>query len=98
MPNHSIVRGQSDKNLGSPPDGATIAREIYFRVVRSRRRLLSKFQPNRTRSFVLTACGTGRVRGKMEEEQYGSETRFLFLEGKSRSEIKSFDGDCQKLV
>jgi len=37
--------------------------EMYYRVVHSRRRLLSKFQPNRTRSFVLTACGIGRVRG-----------------------------------
>jgi len=57
------IRGQSDKYLASPPDGVTIAREIYYRVVHSRRRLLSKFQPNRTRNFVLTACGIGRVRG-----------------------------------
>jgi len=44
----------------------------------------------------------------MEKEQYRSVIRFLFLEGKSRSEIKerldavygdfSFDGDSQKLV
>jgi len=45
------------------PDGVTIAREIYYHVVHYRRRLLSKFQPNRTRSYVLTACGIGRVRG-----------------------------------
>ena len=51
------LRGRSDKYLVSPPEGATIAREIYYRVVHSRRRLLSKFQSNRTRSFVLTACG-----------------------------------------
>jgi len=57
------MRGQSDKYLASPLDGVTIAREIYYRVVHFRRRLLSKFQPNRTRSFVLTACGIGRVRG-----------------------------------
>jgi len=45
---------------------------------------------------------------KMEKEQYRSVIRFLFLEGKSRSEVKerldavyrlfSFDGDRQKLV
>jgi len=58
----SIIRGQSDKYLASPTD-VTIAREIYYRVVHSRRRLLSKFQPNRTRSFGLTACGIGHVRG-----------------------------------
>jgi len=58
-----VLRGQSDKYLASPPDGVTIARKIYYRVVHSRRRLLPKFQPNRTRSFVLTACGIGRVRG-----------------------------------
>ena len=53
-----IVRGRPDKYLASPPDGATIARKIYYRVVHCHRRLLSKFQPNRTRSFVLTACGS----------------------------------------
>jgi len=58
---NSIVRGQSDKYLASPPDGVTIAREIFYRIVHSRRRLLSKFQP-RSRSFVLTACGIGRFR------------------------------------
>jgi len=57
----TYIRGQSDKNLASQPVGVTIAREINFRVVKSRRLLLSKFQPNRTRSFVLTACGIGRV-------------------------------------
>ena len=57
------IRGWSDKYLAPPPDGATIAREIYYRVVHCRRRLLSKFQPNQTRSFVLTACGSCRVRG-----------------------------------
>jgi len=30
------LRGQSDKYLASPPDGVTIAREIYYRVVHSR--------------------------------------------------------------
>ena len=57
------LRGRSDKYLASPPEGVTIAREMYHRVVHCRRRLLSKFQSNRTRSFVLTACGNGRVRG-----------------------------------
>jgi len=46
-----VIRGQSDKYLASPPDGVTIAREIYFRVVHSRRRLLSKFQPNLRKNF-----------------------------------------------
>jgi len=32
------IRGQSDKYLASPPDGVTIAREIYYRVVHFRRR------------------------------------------------------------
>jgi len=35
-----LIRGQSDKYLASPPDGVTIAREIYYRVVHSRRRLV----------------------------------------------------------
>jgi len=26
------IRGQSDKYLVSPPDGVTIAREIYYRI------------------------------------------------------------------
>ena len=56
------VRGRSDKYLSSPPEGAIIAREIYYRVVHSRRRLLSKFQSNRTRSFVLSECGNGRYK------------------------------------
>ena len=56
---HNLQR----RYLASPPEGAIIAREIDYRVVHSRRRLLSKFQSNRTRSFVLTACGNGRVRG-----------------------------------
>jgi len=59
----SAYEGSPISTLSLPPDGVTIAREIYYRVVRSRRRLLSKFQPNRTCSFVLTACGIGRVRG-----------------------------------
>ena len=41
-----IVRGRSDKYLASPLEGATIAREIYYRVAHSRRRVLSKFQLN----------------------------------------------------
>ena len=60
---YAHIRGRPDKYLASPPEGATIARQIYHRVVHSRRRLLSKFQSNRNRSFVLTACGNGLVRG-----------------------------------
>jgi len=63
----TCIRGPSDKYLASPSDGVTIAREINYRVVHFRRLLLSKFQPNRTRSFVLTACGIGRVRGFYEK-------------------------------
>ena len=55
---------RSDEYLASPPDGATTARKIYNRVVHCRRRLLAKFQPNRTRSFVSTACGNCRIRNK----------------------------------
>ena len=47
-----LIRWRSDKYLTLPPEGATIARQ-----------LLSKFQSNRTRSFVLTAYGNVRVRG-----------------------------------
>jgi len=36
------VRGQSDKYSASLPDGVTIAREIYYRVLHSRSRLLTK--------------------------------------------------------
>ena len=57
------IQGRCDKYLVLSPVGAIIAREIYYRVVHSRRGLLSKFQSNRTRSFVLAACGNGRVRG-----------------------------------
>ena len=57
------IRGRSDKYLTSSSEGATVAREMYYRVVHSRRRLLSKFHSNRTRSFVLAAWGNGRVRG-----------------------------------
>ena len=58
-----LIWGRSDKYLALPPGGATIAIETYYRVIHSRRRLLSKFQLNPTRSFVLTACGNGRLRG-----------------------------------
>ena len=58
----SHLRGRSDKYLASPPEGATIARQIYYRVVHFRR-LLSKFRSNWTRSFVLTVCGNDRVQG-----------------------------------
>ena len=57
-----IIRGRSDKYLASSSEGANFAKEIYYRVVLSRRRPLSQFQSNRTRSFVLIACGNGRVR------------------------------------
>lgn len=35
----------------------------YYDVVHSRRQLLLKFQPNQTYTFILTACGSGCVRG-----------------------------------
>ena len=81
------LRGRSDKYLVSPPEGATITRDIYYCVVNSREGLLSKFQSNRTRSFVLTACGNGRVcefykNGKRATSVGDS---ILVLEGKSRS-------------
>lgn len=52
----STLQGRSDKYLDSPVDGATIARDIYYRVVHSRKRLLSKFQVNGNSSFFVTAC------------------------------------------
>ena len=84
------IRGRSDKYLASSREYATIAREIYYCAVHSRRRLLSKLQSNRTRCFVLIACGNGRVREfyKKWKKQYRSVMRFLFLEGNSHSEIK----------
>ena len=48
--------------------------------------VVSKFQSNRTRNFVLTACGNGRVRGFYKNRK--RVIRFFFLEGKSRGEIK----------
>ena len=48
------IRERFDKYLASPPEDATIEREIYYRVVHSPRQLLSKFQSNPTRSFALT--------------------------------------------
>ena len=65
----SNIRGRCSKYLASPPEGASIVREIYYRVVHSRSRLLSKFQSNRTRSFVLPACGNERVRGFYKNEE-----------------------------
>lgn len=47
--------GRSNSYLASLLDGPTIARDIYYHVVHFCTRLLSKSQPNRTRSFVLTA-------------------------------------------
>ena len=46
-----VLRERSDKYLASPPQGATTARDIYYRVVHSRRRLLSKFQSYQIHSF-----------------------------------------------
>ena len=87
--NLSYIRGWFDKYLASPPDGASIAREIYYRIVHSHRWLWSKFQPNRTRSFVLTACGSVSADfRKMEKEQYRLVIPFLFLERKLCREIK----------
>ena len=64
-----LVRGRFDKCLASPPEGAAIARDVLHRVVHSRGRLLSKFGSNRTRNFVLNACGNGRVRGFYKSEK-----------------------------
>lgn len=49
----------SDKYLALSPVGAIIERE--YRVVHPRRYPLSKFQPNRIRSFVLTTYRSGCV-------------------------------------
>ena len=83
------IRARSDKYLASPPEGATIAREIYYRIVYYRivyyrRGLLSKFQSNRT------ACENGHVRGfyKNEKKAISVGDSILVLKGKSRSEIK----------
>lgn len=54
------IRGRPDNYLAPTFYGAT--REIRCRIVHSRRRLLHKFQPNRSRNFVWTACRSGRVR------------------------------------
>lgn len=56
------IRGQSDKYLALPPDGVTIARKKYYSVEHFHRRQLSNFLSNRTRSIVLTKCGSGRVK------------------------------------
>ena len=60
---------------------------------------MSKFQSNRTRSFVLTACGNRRVRGFYKKGKgaiLGGDS--IFLEGRWRSETKersdSVYGDC----
>ena len=83
------IRGRSDKYLASLPESAIIAREICYRVVHSCRRLLSKFQSNRTCRFVLTACGNGRICGFFKNGKRAiSLMWFLFLERKSDSEIK----------
>ena len=105
------IRGQSDKYLASPPEGATIARETYYRVVHSRSRLLSKFQSNRTRSLVLTACGNGRIRRVYKNGKraisVGDSILVFGREVAQRNQraivcyvlwLFSFDGDRQKLV
>ncbi|GFR32390.1 hypothetical protein TNCT_598131 [Trichonephila clavata] len=56
------LRGWSDKDLASLPDSATIAREMHYSVVPCCRRLLTKFQPDRTSSSGLRACESKRVR------------------------------------
>lgn len=38
---NSKIRARPDKYFASPPDGTIIAREIYYRVIYSRRLLLS---------------------------------------------------------
>lgn len=51
------MRG-SNKYLASQLDDGTTKKEIFSRLVYSRR-LLSKFQPNRTSRYVLNALKTG---------------------------------------
>ena len=103
------IRGRSDKYLASRSNGASIAREIYYRVVHSLTRLLSKYQPNRTRGFVFTACGNGRGGGFLEKRKKSNIGRcfdsYLWngnRAGKSKSALDAvygdFDGDRQKLV
>ena len=79
-----------DKYLASPPDGTNIAREIYYRVVYSLRRLLQHFSRNGLVVLFWPRVEAGVVVDlrEMQKEQYRSVIRFLFLEGKSRSEIK----------
>lgn len=55
---YTILRGQSDEYLTSLPDSVTIARKNYYLVVHCRKQIVSKFQPIRARSIVLTACGS----------------------------------------
>ena len=85
------IRGRFDNSLASPSEGSTIAREIYYLVVHSRRRLLSKFQSNRTRSFVLTAPGNGCARGfyKNGKGQHQSVIQFLFWKVNRAAKSKS---------
>lgn len=66
----------SGKYITSRPDGATIITEIYYHVVHSRRRLLSKFQFNRI-GLVFVFClhveaGLSEDLRKMEKVQYPS--------------------------
>ena len=82
-----MYQGGPISTLASPPDGASIAREICCCVIHSLRRLLSKFQPNQMRCFVLTAGMSTDFR-EMRKEQYRSVIRFLFFEEKLRSKIK----------
>lgn len=46
------IRGWSQHDLASSPDSDTISKEIYYHVVHFCRRLLSKIQPNPTRSIA----------------------------------------------
>ena len=84
------IRGRSDKYFASALECATIAREIYYCVVHSRRRLLQNF--SRIGLVVLfwprVETDVSAHFTKMEKEQYRSVILFLFLEGKSRGEIK----------
>lgn len=67
------IRGRSDKYLDSSRDV-----EIYYHVVYSRRRLLSKFQTCLCRSSVLTTYeGVFANFRKMEKDQYRSVIRFM---------------------
>ena len=75
------LRGQSDKYLASWPDGASIAREKYYHVVHSLRRLLSKLAPCDFFMFPnLKKLLTGQKFESSDEVIAAKETYFADLE------------------